>query len=46
MLEQALEIEAQREQQTRLLTSIRRRRFHPPEGAPDSTDLLREDRAR
>ncbi len=46
MLEQALEVEAQQQQQAHLLTSIRRRRFHPPEGAPDSTDLLREDRGR
>lgn len=46
MLEDALEVEAQQQQQAHLLASIRRRRFQPAEDAPDSTELLREDRAR
>lgn len=46
MLGQALQAEAQRQQQARLLGSIRRRRFEPGRGAPDSLDLLREDRTR
>jgi plasmid stability protein len=32
--------------QSQLLAAIRRRRFHPPPGAPDSRELLREDRQR
>jgi len=46
MLYQALEEEERRRQQGRVLRSIRRRRFAPPDGAPASTDLLREDRQR
>lgn len=46
MLERALEAEAQQQQQARLLDTIRRRRFTPPAPAPDSVDLLREDRQR
>jgi hypothetical protein len=46
MLYQALEEEGRRRQQGQALSSIRRRRFAPPTGAPDSTSLLREDRQR
>ena len=46
MLGQALQAEARRQQQGRLLDSIRRRRFRPEQGTPDSLDLLRADRAR
>ena len=46
ILERALEIEAEQAQQAQLLASIRRRRFSPAENAPDSVDLLREDRDR
>ena len=40
---QALEEE---EQQGEILNTIRRRRFEPPAGTPDSASLLREDRLR
>ena len=46
MLERALQAEAQQQRQARLLDAIRRRRFTPPAEAPDSTELLREDRQR
>ena len=46
MLQDALEMEARREQQATLLSAIRRRRFKPPQGVPDTTLLLREDRER
>lgn len=46
MLERALEAEAWQEQQTHLLKTVRRRRYTPPAAAPDSTELLREDRQR
>jgi plasmid stability protein len=46
MLEQAIEIERQREQQATLLASIRSQRYVPPVDAPDSILLLREDRRR
>jgi plasmid stability protein len=46
MLFQALEDEERQRQQGQALHAIRRRRFTPPEGAPDSLDLLREDRQR
>ena len=46
MLERALEAEAQQQQQARLLDTIHRRRFMPPAAAPDSAELLREDRQR
>jgi hypothetical protein len=32
--------------QAELLSDLRRRSFTPPPGAPDSVDLLREDRER
>ena len=46
LLERSLEAEAQQQGQSRLLETIRRRRFTPPPAAPDSTDLLVADRAR
>jgi plasmid stability protein len=46
LLEQALSNEERQQQQTRLLAGIRRRRFVPPAGSPDSVALLREDRGR
>jgi plasmid stability protein len=46
MLEHALEAEAQQQRQAHLLETIRRRRFSPPPEAPDSVELLREDRQR
>lgn len=42
----AVEEEERRSQQGEILSAIRRRRFTPAAGAPDSTDLLREDRRR
>jgi len=45
LLETALAAESRRQQQANVLDAIRRRRFIPPAGAPDSVDLLREDRA-
>lgn len=46
LLERALAEETQRQAQVNLLDAIRRRRFTPPAGAPDSTLLLRKDRKR
>ncbi len=46
LLETALAAESRRQQQANVLDAIRRRRFTPPAGAPDSVELLREDRAR
>ena len=46
MLYQALEDEERRRQQGQALHAIRRRRFAPPKSAPNSLDLLREDRQR
>ena len=46
LLETALAAESRHQQQANVLDAIRRRRFIPPAGAPDSVDLLREDRAR
>jgi plasmid stability protein len=46
LLARAVEEEETRHQQAQLLATIRRRRYTPPRTAPDSTDLLREDRAR
>lgn len=46
LLYQALEDEESRKRQGKLLADIRRRRFEPPAGAPDSVELLREDRGR
>lgn len=46
LLYKALQAEESRRQQQRLLTTIRRRRFTPPASAPESVELLREDRRR
>lgn len=46
LLDSAVQDRKARARQGRLLASIRRRRFVPPRGAPSSTELLREDRAR
>ncbi len=46
MLAQALEDEELRLKQAALLTSIRRRRFTPPEKSPTSLEILHEDRKR
>jgi plasmid stability protein len=46
MLSQAVEEEDLRQRQVQILDSIRRRRFKPPESAPSSLELLREDRER
>jgi plasmid stability protein len=46
LLYQALEEEENRKPQGKLLADIRRRRFTLPTGAPDSVELLREDRHR
>ena len=46
MLQRALEAEAQQQRQEQLLDAIHRCRFAPPDAAPDSTDLLQEDRLR
>ena len=46
LLARALEQENGRRQQAELLATIRRRRYTPPRAAPDSTELLREDRTR
>jgi len=46
MLAQSLEDEERRKKQAKTLTAIRRRRFTPPQNAPTSLDLLREDRSR
>ena len=46
MLARAVEEEEHLGEQAQLLASIRRRRFTPPAGAPDSLELLREDRKR
>ena len=46
LLDAAVRDRAVRSDQARLLAGIRRRRFRPPRRAPDSTALLREDRAR
>ena len=46
MLSRAVEEEEHLGEQAQLLASIRRRRFTPPSGSPDSLELLREDRER
>ena len=46
LLARAVEEEERQREQAGLLDSIRRRRFKPPTDAPDSLDLLREDRNR
>lgn len=46
MLYEALETELRRTEQSETLEAIRRRRFRPPQGTPDSTHQLAEDRRR
>ncbi len=46
LLSQALQEEESRKRQSKLLADIRRRRFVLPSNAPDSVELLREDRRR
>lgn len=46
LLSQAVELVERRMKQAKVLTSIQRRRFKPPENAPSSLGLVREDRAR
>jgi plasmid stability protein len=46
LLAHALEEEDRRRSQAQLLDVIRRHRYAPPRAAPDSIELLREDRAR
>jgi plasmid stability protein len=46
LLSEALAARQTASHQSQLLTEIRRRRFHPPAEAPESTELLREDRQR
>ena len=46
MLSDSLEEEELRLKQSEALINIRRRRFTPPAGAPDSLDSIREDRSR
>lgn len=46
LLEQAVDAEERRVEQTKVLNSIQRRRFKAPENAPASLELLREDRGR
>ncbi|MEW6287226.1 MAG: hypothetical protein AB1509_13465 [Chloroflexota bacterium] len=46
LLEQAVEAEKRRLEQTKALNSIQRRRFKVTKNAPSSLDLLREDRSR
>ena len=46
LLEQAVDVEERRVEQTQVLNSIQRRRFKAPKNAPASLELLREDRGR
>lgn len=46
LLEQAVDAEERRVEQTKVLNSIQRRRFKAPKNAPASLELLREDRGR
>jgi plasmid stability protein len=46
LLDRALEDEDRRQEQAQILADIRRRRFTPPPAAPDTTEMLREDRER
>ena len=46
MLDRALAEERQRSEQSKILAEVRRRRFIPPVDAPDSVELLRQDRER
>jgi antitoxin FitA len=46
LLAEAVADQESRTHQRHLLAGIRSRRFSPPAGAPDSSELLREDRRR
>ena len=46
MLDHALAEEQRRQEQTEILAAVRRRRFTPPPDAPESLELLRQDRSR
>jgi plasmid stability protein len=46
LLDRAVRDATSRRKVGRVLADIRRRRYHPPPGAPRSLSLLREDRAR
>jgi plasmid stability protein len=46
LLEQAVDAEERRVEQTKVLNSIQRRRFKAPKNAPTSLELLHEDRGR
>ncbi len=46
LIERGLEEAERRSRQGHLFKGIRKRRFTPPPGTPDSTDLIREDRDR
>ncbi len=46
MLDRALAEEAKHQEQAQILADIKRRRFAPPAAAPDSIEMLREDRNR
>jgi antitoxin FitA len=46
LLEQAVEAEERRVEQTKVLNSVQRRRFKAPKNAPSSLELLRKDRGR
>ncbi len=46
LLDKATRRQEERERVRRLLAGLRRHRFIPPKGAPDSVALLREDRGR
>jgi plasmid stability protein len=46
LLDKALEHESKAQEQAQILDNIRRRRFTPPPAAPESVEMLREDRSR
>jgi plasmid stability protein len=46
LLSEALAAQEAHARQAQILSDIRRRRFRPPAAAPDSAELLREDRGR
>ncbi len=46
LLDKAVTDKEMRLGQEKVLSAIRRRRFAPPAGSPESLDLLREDRNR
>ena len=46
LLDRAVEEEEHQQEQAQILADIRTRRFTPPPTAPDSVEVLREDRAR